>query len=243
MSITTITITILYYFRKEMEIFQCLLDVNNFLDGTETEESTTMSWKPFEMIDVTKVLKAVTLDIAGVSMTIMDIRTVAESHVDVSSDPVVKRGLSFAQGHTERTAKEYYRRNGSTTLMDPWSSHVEGMIYGRNTIDNSDDDDNNDDEVGEKIEKRMEESQKRWKKMVLKEINEFEVEDEVPAINPKRTARWSKEEDEELLRMVKQLGAFNWRVILKSSSLLRRRYKRTAGMLMYISPFPLLLHF
>lgn len=228
-----------------MEIFQCLLDVNNFLDGTETEESTRMSWKPFEMIDVTKVLKAVTLDIAGVPMTIMDIRTVAESHVDVSSDPVVKRGLSFAQGHTERTAKEYYRRNGSTTLMDPWSSHVEGMIYGRNTIDNSGDDDDNDDEVGEKIEKRMEESQKRWKTMVLKEINDFQVEDEVPAINPKRTAHWSKEEDKELLKMVKQFGAFNWRAILKSSSLLRRRYKRTAGMLMlmYISPFHCFISF
>jgi hypothetical protein len=76
--------------------------------------------------------------------------------------------------------------------------------------------------------------------MVLKEIHEFEVEAEVPAINPKRTAQWSKEEDEELLRLVKKLGAFNWRVILKSSSLLRR-YKRTAGMFMYISPFPLLL--
>ena len=102
------------YFREEMELYELLLKVSRSRDE---HDPMKMTWQPFKGVNTTEVLKATTRDIGGVSMTVMDLRTAAESYIDQIDKPDIQRGLSYAEGHSERIAKKYYRRNGSTCLL------------------------------------------------------------------------------------------------------------------------------
>jgi hypothetical protein len=198
-----------------MEMFQFLLKER------QAQGDATMTWRPFKGRNTTEVLKATTRDIAGVSMTIMDLRTAAESYVDLVGREDVQNALSFAEGHTVRIAKQYYKRNGSTTMMRPWIDHIEGLLHGHgNSNDNS-----NYSKLDEEIDERMELSQQEWRKKIEKEVRDLAHQKDTSIIKRKVREDWSKEEDEELRRLVRIYGKGNWKDILQSSQLLQKRYQ------------------
>ena len=203
-------------FRKEMELFKLLRELHG------DEDSTTMPWQPFKGKSPTEVLKATTIDIAGVAMTIMNLRTVAESYADLNPNPSIQTGLSLAEGHTERTAKGYYKRNGTMTIMRSWADHIEKLIHGQKIPDDEDED-----ELGEVIDMRMEESQQRWRENLEKYIGQFKGG--IPVFKRKAREDWSKEEDAELIRLVRKSGTNSWKEILDSSRILQKRYKASSS--------------
>lgn len=188
------------------------------------DDSVKTTWRPFEGRNTTDILKATTRDIAGVSMTIMDLRTAAESYVDLVGREDVQSALSYAEGHTERIAKQYYKRNGSTTMMRPWVDHVEGLIHDHGN--SSKDNDNLISELDKEIDKRMELSQQEWRRTIEREVRDLADRKGTP-INNKRKVRedWSEEEDAELRRLVRIYGKGSWKDILESSPLLQKRYQ------------------
>jgi hypothetical protein len=201
-----------------MEMFQFLLKAKR---ARVKDGSVKMTWQPFEGRNTTEILKATTRDIAGVSMTIMDLRTAAESYVDLVGREDVQNALSFAEGHTERVAKQYYKRNGSTTVMRPWIDHIEGLIHGGNSNDNN----NLNSKLDEEIDKRMELSQQEWRKKIEKEVRDLADQKGTPIIKRKVREDWSEEEDAELRRLVRLYGKGRWKDILESSQLLQKRYQ------------------
>eukprot|EP00985_Skeletonema_marinoi_P013929 scaffold7006_cov174-Skeletonema_marinoi.AAC.19 len=205
--------------RKEMELFQFLLKARQPQDE---DDSLKITWRPFEGRNTTDILKATTRDIAGVQMTIMDLRTAAESYVDLVGKEDVQNALSFAEGHTERVAKQYYKRNGSTTMMRPWTDHIEGLIHGHG---NSSDNDNFNSELDNEIDKRMELSQQEWRKKIEMEVCDLADQKRVPIAKRKARQDWSEEEDKELRRLVRIFGRGSWKDILDSSPLLQKRYQ------------------
>lgn len=196
-----------------MELFELLLKVSR----SEDKDGT---WQPFKGVNTTEVLKATTRDIAGVSMTIMDVRTAAESYVDLVGGADIKNALSYAEGHTERIAKQYYKRNGSTTVMKPWMDHIRGLIRGQDcdggTVSNA---------LDEQIEKRMEQAQKRFKKKIEDHIRGLANSKVAPVIKRKARKEWTEEEDAELRRLVRVHGKGNWKDMLDHSPIMQRRYK------------------
>lgn len=196
-----------------MELFELLLKVSR----SEDEDGI---WQPFKGVNTTEVLKATTRDIAGVSMTIMDVRTAAESYVDLVGGADIKNALSYAEGHTERIAKQYYKRNGSTTVMKPWMDHIRGLIRGQDcdggTVSNA---------LDEQIEKRMEQAQKIFKKKIEDHIRGLANSKVAPVIKRKARKEWTEEEDAELRRLVRVHGKGNWKDMLDHSPIMQRRYK------------------
>lgn len=197
-----------------MELFELLLKVSR----SEDEDGT---WQPFKGVNTTEVLKATTRDIAGVSMTIMDVRTAAESYVDLVGGADIKNALSYAEGHTERIAKQYYKRNGSTTVMKPWMDHIRGLIRGQDcdggTVSTN--------ALDEQIEKRMEQAQTRFKKKIEDHIRGLANSKVAPVIKRKARKDWTGEEDAELMRLVRVHGKGNWKDMLDHSPIMQRRYK------------------
>ena len=201
-------------------------------------ESETNIWRPFEGKYTTEILKATTYDIADVPMTIMDLRTAAESYADLVGQEDMQSALGVAEGHTERVAMQYYRRNGSSTMMRPWVDHIEKLIHGQ---DDSGDNGGVDSAMDEKIEKTMELSQQEWVRKVEKEIRDLTIADQKKrkelADQMKRKALadqkgqptmkrkvWSEEDDTELRKLVRIHGVGNWMDMLEDSSMLKERY-------------------
>lgn len=213
------------FFRNELDLFQLLLQVRQTQDE---DDSINMTWRPFEGSNTTEILKSITRDIAGVPMTIMALRTAAESHVDLIGRADIQTGLSFAESHTERIAKQYYKRNGSTTIMKPWIDHIDGLLHGRNIAYDSD---SFDGELDEKIDKRMQQSQQKWKEKIEKEIRDLKNNERAPVIKRKVRKNWSEEEDAELRKHVRVHGEGNWRDILNHSRVLQERYQSSTGKL------------
>lgn len=56
----------------------------NFLEGSKGSKKNE-SYLPFEGMDITKILKSVTIDMTGVAVTVTGLRSAAESHVDMIS--------------------------------------------------------------------------------------------------------------------------------------------------------------
>ena len=89
------------------------------------------SWQPFEQWEIMKMLKATTLDLSGVGITVTKLRSAAESHVDIlqydsaKESENIQRALSYAEGHSESIAKLFYKRNGSSSIMSWWTKYVE----------------------------------------------------------------------------------------------------------------------
>lgn len=208
-----------------MELFELLLKVRRSGYYDET-------WQPFKGVNTTEVLKATTRDIAGVPMTIMDVRTAAESYVDLVGKADIQNALSYAEGHTERIAKQYYKRNGSTTTMKPWMDHIRKLIRGEDY-----DCGNVSSALDERIEKRMEQAQKRFKEKIEGYIRELANNKMRPVIKRKAREEWTEEEDEELKRLVRLHGKGNWKDMLDDSSIMQRRYQAAPTGKMIDIPF------
>ncbi len=207
-----------------MEVFQLLLKTRQL---QHEDLAVTNTWRPFQGINATNILKATTHDIAGVPTNIMNLRTAAESYADKVGRSDVQNALSFAEGHTKRVAKEYYRRNGSTTMMAPWTNHIEGLIHGQ---DNSDDNGSlagpNASAIDEEIEKRMELSQQEWKNKIEKKVRDLTVADQKASTNKRKLRKdWSEEDDAELRRLVRIHGKGRWKEMLDASAILKKRYE------------------
>mmetsp|Transcript_17995 Transcript_17995/g.38847 ORF Transcript_17995/g.38847 Transcript_17995/m.38847 type:complete len:274 (-) Transcript_17995:420-1241(-) len=105
----------------------------NFLSNLEGSNRAD-SWKPFEGMQITQILKATTLDMTGVGVTITDLRSAAESHVDMIGYDCSKQGeniqkaLSYAEGHSENIAKMFYKRNGSSSIMKAWTTYISEVM-------------------------------------------------------------------------------------------------------------------
>ena len=207
--------TLTYRFREEMELFELLLKVSPL-----KEDNETWQWQPFMGVNTTEILKATTRDIAGVPMTIMNLRTAAESYVDFIGKADIQNALSYAEGHTEKVAKQYYKRNGSTTTMKPWIDHIRVLIRGQGC-----DDGNVASALDEEIEKRMERSQQRFKENIEKEVRDLTNNKTSPVSKRKARQDWTEEEDAELRRLVRVHGKGNWKDMLDASSLMQRRYQ------------------
>lgn len=207
-----------------MELFELMLKVRRSGDDDET-------WQPFKGVNTTEVLKATTRDIAGVPMTIMDVRTAAESYVDFVGNADIQNALSYAEGHTERIAKQYYKRNGSTTTMKPWMDHIRGLIRGQDC------DSGNSSALDEQIEKRMEQAQKRFKEKIEEHIRDLANNKVGPVIKRKARKEWTEEEDAELSRLVRVHGKGNWKDMLDDSSIMQRRFQSAPTGKMIDIPF------
>ena len=137
------------YHRK---IFRCL----RLCRGTNKSSTT---WKPFHKKTATPILKSLTSDMTGVSVTVKDLRTAAESYVDtLANGSIIQRSLSYVEGHTNKTASVYYKRNGSGTLMREWTVHVEHLIEPKSSNDESDDISDTD----LKIKRSIQQSDNKW---------------------------------------------------------------------------------
>ncbi len=208
-----------------MELFELLLKVRR----SEYDDET---WQPFKGVNTTEVLKATTRDIAGVPMTIMDVRTAAESYVDLVGKADIQNALSYAEGHTDRIAKQYYKRNGSTTTMKPWMDHIRKLIRGQDY-----DSGNVSSALDEQIEKRMEQAQKRFKEKIEERIRGLANNKMGPVIKRKVREEWTEEEDAELRRLVRVHGKGNWKDMLDDSSIMQRRYQAAPTGKMIDIPF------
>jgi hypothetical protein len=87
-----------------MRVLKLLLETRQSQDEDVAVSNT---WRPFEGINTTNILKATTRDIAGVPINIMNLRTAAESYAEIVGRSDVQNALSFAEGHTTRVANEY----------------------------------------------------------------------------------------------------------------------------------------
>lgn len=150
--------------------------------------------------------------------------------------------LSYAEGHTEGIAKMFYKRNGSATIMQPWTTYI-------NKLMNIEQDEPESDAVDKKILDSIANSQERWVKGVQsilarqskaqsdKKLQKSTVKQSnappssamtkgsvLPGTNKKKRLEWTKEEDDELRKRAKIHGNGNWKDILDNSDILKNRY-------------------
>ena len=211
--------------RREANIFKLLRETTQSQDDDLAETNT---WQPFKEIDPTKILKEITLDIAGVPVNVRSLRIAAESYAAQYASEDVQNALTFAEGHTNRVANEHYRRNGSATKIAPWESHIETLL---NNNDFSSEDVRFQRRLDKKIENKMKRSQQEWKLRIKKKIDDLTEADrrsKLPKFSGVRKKKseyhWSDEEDAELKRLVKRHGK-HWREIYDDSVLLQKRYE------------------
>jgi len=207
----------------EMQIFRFLRDH----DG----ENVVDLWQPFKRLPITEILKATTLDIAGVGTTVTDLRCAAESHVDnLDYDSKkecenIQRALSYAEGHGENIAKMFYKRNGSSSIMKAWTVYVEKLV----NVQEAEADDDNDVSVDQKIIKDINGSQNRWIIYVQQCFQGIQNGKTGSTTQlRKKMVKWSKEEDDELRKQVSYHGT-NWKGILENSTVLQERYKTSSS--------------
>lgn len=194
------------------------------LHEDDDDPTVTKTWQPFKRINVAKLLKDTTLDIAGVPVTIKSLRTAAESYAAQYGSEDVQSALNYAEGHTNRIANEYYRRHGSAAKMAPWESHIERLL---NNQDSPDDDNARFESIlDKKIEKRMKRSQEKWKNTIKQKIHDLTVTDEKKQLRKMiHIPKWSLEEDAELKRLTRCHGEGCWKEILEDSVLIKKRYE------------------
>ena len=70
----------------------------------------------------------------GVPVTVTNLRSAAESHVDIigydgsKQSENIQKALSYAEGHSDSIAKLFYKRNGSSTIMKAWTLYVDKLM-------------------------------------------------------------------------------------------------------------------
>ena len=193
-------------------------------------------WKPFQGVDPTNILSKITQEMTGVSMTIMDLRTAAESYaeLDLADNKEIQDALNAAEGHTRQTAAENYSRNSQTNLMRPWKNHVEGLLYEEGC--------SNDRTLAldKMIEGKLEESSRKWKAKIERKINRLKEVAKQKQQKHKEPTFWTEKEDDELRRCVKLYSTkkeISWSRIMKGSVVLQKRYANSPGEIEAIREF------
>ncbi len=149
-----------YCHSYHQNIFRCL----QLCRGVNKSCTT---WKPFRQTTATPILKSLTFNMTGVSVTVKDLRTAAESYVDtLANRSTIQPSLSYVEGHTTRTAETFYKRNGSDTLMREWTRHVEHLIEPKSGNDKADDTD-----LG--IKSSIQQSDQRWLAETRNNVNDI----------------------------------------------------------------------
>jgi len=191
-----------------VEIFRCLEECRGDAGGT--------GWHPFGQPKlVLSVLQAVTKDISGVRMSVQQLRTAAESHVDLldgQNSRSIQQSLSYAEGHSITTARHHYKNNSSGKMIRGWTRYVDGFFIPAKDVGPS--------EVSEtdlRIENAMKDSQKRW----MKETN-AKVKTIMGGVRVATPVPWTPAEDEEIREGVEKHGQ-KWKKILETSPLLQKR--------------------
>ncbi|KAL7543530.1 hypothetical protein ACHAXR_012842 [Thalassiosira sp. AJA248-18] len=182
------------------------------------------SWQPFKGMKITNIIKTTTLNMTGIGVTVTGLRCAAESHVDVLDYDCTKiqRALSYVEGHSDRIAKMFYKRNGSSTIMKAWTKYVDKLMNRESDDDVS--------AVDQKIINSISSSQKHWINEVQHKIWRIHNRRQVPSGYRKRRVDWSAEEDEELRERIGIHGDGNWKDIFDCSPILKKRYQGTTGM-------------
>lgn len=192
------------------------------------------SFQPFKKIDVTNVLKSTTTDFTGIAVTIVDLRAAAESHVDLASiddsskqAQLLQNALSYVEGHTQGMAQLFYKRNGSESILKPWTEYVANMLKFQDTGADADGVREIDTDILNKIKK----SQENWLRETNNKLREVQsranLAPEPKKVRKIRTA-WSAEQDIELKKCVSQYGT-NWKSIMKHSTILQNRYQNQSS--------------
>lgn len=204
-------------------MFQLLRQTTE-LHEDDDDPTVTKIWQPFKRINVAKLLKDTTLDIAGVPVTISSLRTAAESYAAQYVSEDVQSALNYAEGHTNRVANEYYRRHSSASKIAPWESHIERLL---NNQDSPDDDKAHfESRLDKKIEKRMKRSQEKWKNTIKKKIRDLAVAEKKKQLRKMiHIPKWSLEEDAELKSLTRCHGVGCWKEVLDDSVLIKKRYE------------------
>jgi len=199
------------------------------LHEDDDDPMVTKTWQPFKRINVAKILKDTTVDIAGVPVTISSLRIAAESYAAQYGSEDVQSALNFTEGHTNRVANEYYRRNSSAAKMAPWESRIERLLDNQ---DSSDDRAHFESILDKKIEKRMKRSQQKWKNTIKQKVHDLTVADKKKQqMKMKqqrkmvRISKWSAEEDAELRSLAMHHGEGCWKEMLEDSVLIKKRYE------------------
>ena len=216
-------------------MFKLLWNSATEMDVCDCSVTTVTSWKPFEGIELTEILKSTTTDMTGVGVTVTDLRSAAESHVDTISyggkknSANIQKSLSYAEGHSDRTAKMFYKKNGSTSTMRAWTSYIDTLMKmpkpeagdERSAIDM-------------RIVGRINASQKLWAQELRSKIQRARTSKKALATQMTPTAEnrrrkkrvlWSAEEDEGLRNGVRLHGCGSWKAILENSPILQERYR------------------
>lgn len=180
----------------------------------------SQSWKPFEQINVSNVLKEVTSEMTGVGVTASGLRSAAESHAELLGDANIRSALSYAEGHSTLTAKTFYMRNGAELMMKSWQNYVRGLIH-------QDCDEDEDVDIDQQILESIKNSQKRWLKNIEKQLRSkpCRKRGEPKSTQRKRRAEWTEEQDNELRKRIRIHGEGNWKEIVNNSDILRSRYQ------------------
>lgn len=203
---------------SEQEIFQSWYELTALRSWQDN-----MTWRPFEGVDTTAVLKAVTQGIVGVPITSSILRTAVESYVeDLEDREDIRDAVHHAEGHTSDIAYRHYKRQSSEVTMKGWTNHVQPMIEHLPQTKGSKD------EVWLKLCSAATVSYKRWLSMFTDQMNKqtsLAKRDATPKVRSKRTT-WLKEEDDELRNCMKKFRGshFIWKDILDNSELLQRRF-------------------
>ncbi|KAL7551550.1 hypothetical protein ACHAWF_014737 [Thalassiosira exigua] len=199
----------------------------NFLRNATMGAADADAWHPFKDKDVTSMLKATTFEMTGVGVTVTDLRSAAESHVDIlRSDgrnyaDDMQKALSHAEGHSLRMAQQFYKRNGSETIMRAWTSYVDRLL----NIRSANRDSNSMDKI---IMQKIKKSQEQWVKEVQKRIWNAQKPVNDNSVHPevrKKRAKWTVEQDNELKKGIRIYGEGNWKQIYENSEILQERYK------------------
>lgn len=203
---------------SEQEIFQSWYELTTLRSW---QDNTT--WRPFDGLDTTTVLKVVTRDIVDVPITTSILRTAVESYVeDLEDREDIRDAVHHAEGHTSDIAQRHYKRQSSEVTMKGWSNHVQPLIEHLPPTEERQD------EVWSKLCSAATASEKRWLTAFNDQMNKQKSLAEraaMPKIRSKR-ATWLKEEDDELRKCMKKFrdSHFIWKDILDNSDLLQRRF-------------------
>lgn len=184
------------------------------------------SWEPFEGLDLTEILKGITLNVAGVEVTVSKLRVAAETHCSVIEGKEqydirkIQESLNYVEGHSAKIAKDHYRLNEATTMPNAWHDYADSLLdpQGRSFSW----EDLRRKKIDEVIRQKMNKLHMDWEKSLKRELKHCVAEN---MNERKKRIKWSEEEEAELMDQVDVYGKGKWKTILKNSTILQKRYK------------------
>ncbi len=193
-------------------------------------EADGKTWKPFKGLDLTKLLKSVTLEVAGVEVTVSKLRAAAETHCSVIEGKdqneinKIQESLNYVEGHSQKIATDHYKLNQANKMSNAWHDYVDSLFDPQGKTSSRKDLCRKN--IDERICHKMNKLHADWKQSVQKELKRRRRGgQEVEEYERKKRVKWSAEEDAELLDQVDCCGEGEWTKILKNSKILQNRYK------------------